>query len=525
MPREVLATLPRDGTALAAVRYAHVWDQERGIAAAGSRRLADYCSLGSRAVLLTAGDERECGTLPQASGGALALQCWGGRRRVSPAEYARAVLRLRPEAAVQLADEVGHTAGNNRTREAAERSLKWLEEIADVLIAASTMPADGGAGQPAAKMPRLELGGDAERGGAAQARAAPAAPRLLAHVPVLAGRAAVERVVAAVARVNARAAAAEAHHRGAEVAGGGGAAGAAPPPLVVGYALGGLGQGESAAARREALRGALALLPVEGVRVLLARSWAALPDLLDAVAAGVDVVDADLVSRTTAEGRVAQWDDAQLVAEAVAAQAQADVAAQVQADAAAQAAAQAQAEGAAQAAAQAQAEAAAQAAAQAAGAEVAADTMARTAAAAPAGSAAAPTSSPTAPASSPTALTARGASAPSPVPPALLAPSYALAPAALSVDPLPLRPGCDCFACAGAAPEAFVHWRMGRPAGNADDGAAPRPVVTAPSSRAYVRHLLQCQEMLGAVLLEAHNTHALTAAMTAVREAAIKAAL
>ncbi len=53
-------------------------------------------------------------------------------------------------------------------------------------------------------------------------------------------------------------------------------------------------------------------------------------------------------------------------------------------------------------------------------------------------------------------------------------------------DPLPIQPGCDCAACqtgeAGGRQGARGHF-----------------------SRGYIRHLFQCEEMLGPILVSLHN--------------------
>jgi queuine tRNA-ribosyltransferase subunit QTRTD1 len=72
---------------------------------------------------------------------------------------------------------------------------------------------------------------------------------------------------------------------------------------------------------------------------------------------------------------------------------------------------------------------------------------------------------------------------------------------AFAADRAPLVPGCGCFACAGAV-------------------SVPGATGTHPGhSRAYVHHLLTCQEMLGPVLLAAHNAWHVGAFLAAVRAA------
>lgn len=65
-------------------------------------------------------------------------------------------------------------------------------------------------------------------------------------------------------------------------------------------------------------------------------------------------------------------------------------------------------------------------------------------------------------------------------------------------DELPIEPGCDCLACAGWA-----------------DGAG----MAKPFSRAYLRHLFACDEMLGPILTTLHNLRYFQRFMGAVRGA------
>ena len=65
-------------------------------------------------------------------------------------------------------------------------------------------------------------------------------------------------------------------------------------------------------------------------------------------------------------------------------------------------------------------------------------------------------------------------------------------------DPLPIEPGCDCLACSGL------------PAG-AGEGRV--------FSRAYLRHLFACDEMLGPILTTLHNLRYFQRFMAAVRNA------
>ncbi len=67
-------------------------------------------------------------------------------------------------------------------------------------------------------------------------------------------------------------------------------------------------------------------------------------------------------------------------------------------------------------------------------------------------------------------------------------------------DTLPIEPGCDCLACTG------------QPGG---DHAAGRQ----PFSRAYLRHLFACDEMLGPILTTLHNLRYFQRFMAAIRAA------
>jgi hypothetical protein len=78
-------------------------------------------------------------------------------------------------------------------------------------------------------------------------------------------------------------------------------------------------------------------------------------------------------------------------------------------------------------------------------------------------------------------------------------------------DMRPLVPGCGCFTCSGTtmwAPEDL-------PPPGRDGVRATHPG----HSRAYIHHLLVCEEILGQTLLLAHNTHMLAHFFTTVRQA------
>ncbi len=67
-------------------------------------------------------------------------------------------------------------------------------------------------------------------------------------------------------------------------------------------------------------------------------------------------------------------------------------------------------------------------------------------------------------------------------------------------DPRPLEEGCDCPACGGDAGP------RGEGRGPSDPSLlAPRPSTLGPFSRSYLRHLFLAGEMLGPILVSAHN--------------------
>jgi queuine tRNA-ribosyltransferase accessory subunit len=517
MMREMLGRLPAEATAAAGVRYPQLWDQDRVMARTG-RDVADYCCLQGRLAVLTLRDPARF-PAPQATDAAVSVDTWGGRRKVAPAEYAAALARMRPDLAVSLCDEVGTGAGNNRTRAGIDRSLRWLDECAAALLgeappAGAADEGGGGGGgkkskkdkqqqqlpppppsppatEPAAKVPRLDSSTGPSSSAAAAAAAAPvSAPgpvptRLLAYVPVVTGAdpaAAAQRarvtddVVRRVAAINARAAAAP-----ASVTGG--------APLVVGYVLGGLGLGEAPGDRLAAVADVCARLPPDGVR--LAPGVGLPSEVLDLVAAGVDVVDADYAALLTQYGYAAcfRYDDTQPEAAggvgAGAAFADND---DDSGDASGGA-----------------------------GALPAPYAFQRPRVGSTDGEDAAARAQRLAqlggdPSSS---------SSSSPASPPLLlgdATKLQLRDKAYARDTRPLVPGCPCFACAGAPPAAFDGLASGRAAGN-EPLAAARPVAAPGHSRAYVHHLLACHEMLGDVLLSVHNSAHVAGFMGAVRRA------
>lgn len=453
--RETLATLPFEATSWAGVRYPQMWGLEDRAAAARAKagpgaELGAFCNLQGRATLLTMRDPSKF-PAPAVSDGGLSVETWFGRRPVTPASYAEAMHKMRPTVAVSLHDEIGVTAGNNRTKALAERCVGWLQFS---LGAVGTMASEGAYVAPVAtggpqagkkrKAPSGEEGGAAaaavegnEEGGSA-ASAPPAkarrldeagnkaavpppaiadshVPRLLAFIPLMpwapeVRTKLVEALVATVTTANA-------------------SSGSGAPP-VVGYALGGAFLGETREERTAALRDVLAQLAAAEAssssatspRLLRLLVGAGTPeDVLEGIGAGVDVFDSDLVGVTTALGHALCF--------------------------------------------QYEADEATLAAWESAGAEAAA-------AAGPRGEA-------------PFSLD-------------LNDPVYA-------EDARRLVEGCRCFACAGLQDELLAGIGAGLPAGGLE-GVPRRPVTHPGHHRAYVNHLLRTKELLAQVLLTAHNT-------------------
>lgn len=81
-------------------------------------------------------------------------------------------------------------------------------------------------------------------------------------------------------------------------------------------------------------------------------------------------------------------------------------------------------------------------------------------------------------------------------------------------DPRPIEPGCDCLACGGGgggAGEEAGSWLEAGPAG----GEGPAGFF----SRSYLRHLFQAGEILGPVLVSAHNLRHFQRLMLDIRAA------
>lgn len=261
--RSVLKSVPWDGTAVAGVRFGHMWSLVSDAAATKSGGLSNYCNLDGRAAVLLQRDPASFHISPATDAAAL-VSTWGGRRRVTPAEYMAVVAQLRPDVAVALHDEVTHNTGNNRTRESISRSLRWLD--ACVAALSSTV-------SETVTSPRT---------------------RLLAYVPILSDAVARARAITdIVAHINAaNSIIATTSTSPSSPADSG--------PVIVGIVLGGLFHGESSAERRHALADVVAKLPPELVRLLPGPRTVL--EMFDAVAAGVDIVDSDYVTNLTRHG-------------------------------------------------------------------------------------------------------------------------------------------------------------------------------------------------------------------------------
>ena len=543
--RDLLATLPA-AVAAAGVRFPQMAGQVALAEARATGRsatdasLSAYCGLGGRAAVLLLRDPSAAPT-PAASDSAITFETPGGRRPTTFAEYSAALLTLRPHAAVSFHDELVPGMGTNRLRASLARSTGWLArciagvEGARVTTASTATPSGGeskseGGVEPPRKAPRM----DNETESASVPPAAgsplphattlpppPPPPGLLAYVPVAVDARVRSRAVADVAAIVAAAASRAA------------AVGCATP--VVGFYFGGLHWGETRDARVAALVDAIASLPAEGVRLL---TGAATPlEIIDAVVAGVDVVDSDYAGALTEFGCAASFLCGE--EEEGASSAGAAVCGVVGDGGAASAAAPVLV-----------------AVASAVGGRphlLKGTTAARKASAGGfrvANGTAAPTPTPVAGSGEAGDGGSRGSSsgaaarpqpqqaggddaAPlffSPPPEWLVRDAASVAPLTMNLrDPVyaadsrPLVPGCPCFTCSGLGsggatqPSGPV---AGRPAGNV---FPPRAVTHSGHSRAYIHHLLNTQEMLGSTLLMLHNVTRVAALTTALREAIIAA--
>jgi queuine/archaeosine tRNA-ribosyltransferase len=248
-------------------------------------------------------------------------------------------------------------------------------------------------------------------------------------------------------------------------------------PLIAGYALCGFGAGEPASSRPVLLRAALSALPAEKPKLVSGLDAGPL-EVLDAVAAGVDIFDCSWPTLSTAAGYALSFP----VTPEEEAAGVFDDDGEEEENRAGPAAAAVDAPWAA---------AAAAAAAAAQGPVASAEALAASAAAEAAGG---PT---------------RGRRLPDGARINLWAPGFRL-------DRRPLAPGCGCFACSGGG------------GGGGVDGASPPATTTTkfpPPSRAYVHHLLAVDEMVAEVLLDLHNAHRWLRFFSEVRKAVARGQL
>jgi queuine/archaeosine tRNA-ribosyltransferase len=306
-----LASLPPVATGGAGVRLGHLLGHEAHAAAAARGSFAAYSHLGARATVLTVRDPWRA-PLGEASDASLGLEQWGGRRRVSPSEYAAAARTLGVDAAVTLHDELPPGRGKNRTRAAALRCAAWARACLSAWRSDSSSSSSASA--------------SAGAGAAASAPTAAPAPLALAYVTCvpeeeLRRDAFIDVLRAAVGLPEERLAPAPAPSSAAAEAAGAAAGAAAaassaapsapapaaptptptPTPLsfaplplapgVLGFALGGLGLGEGPAQRTAILAHILPQLPTASLRYLPGIGSPA--DVLRCVSAGVDVFDGD----------------------------------------------------------------------------------------------------------------------------------------------------------------------------------------------------------------------------------------
>lgn len=446
--REMLSTLPLESTRAVGVRLSHFWSHEE-MAARSGKPLAEYCNLGDRDTILLLRDPARFPT-PQANNTHAQIETWFGRRRLSPAEYMAMATALRPTLAVSFNDEISADAGNNRTRASIERAVTWFEECLAWWSAHSPSSATADKADKADKT---------------------APPFMLAFLPCVLEdhlrRPAVDRIVAATkASAPAEAPAAAAPAAPAAPA----AAPVAAP--VAGFVLGGLGLGESPEDRAACVADTVSRLPPEYVRVLPGVGTPL--EVLEAVAAGVDVLDADYPGHLTQFGYAAafkyDWDGSDAV-EAPATVSGSGSSSSASADAAAAAAASASA---------AESSSAASSSRHAARRGFSSSGRDRESAAAAA------------------ALSGD-------------ATKLNLRDKRYQDDESPLLPGCACFTCAGMA-------SVPGPLPATKDG---RPITHPGHMRAYIHHLLNAHEMLAEVLLHVHNTAHYAQFVAAIRRAVV----
>ena len=228
----------------AGVRAGHLLGHE-SLVAARSIRIAEYSRLGDRLTVLSQREPSRPAN--DASDGGVWLETWGGRKLLGAAAYAALACALRADFAVTLHDEPPAGAGKNRVKSAAQRTATWAEECAKFWsnVASNSAPV------PACLF-FLPLGCDE---------------------PVR--TAVITRVKAAAAAMG-------------EDSG------------CVGFVVGNAGAGVN-----ETAVAAIAGLPEKSLRVL--PCVGAPRDVLKAIAAGVDLLDADYPELLSRFGYVAAW--------------------------------------------------------------------------------------------------------------------------------------------------------------------------------------------------------------------------
>uniref|UniRef100_A0A7S1G9J2 Queuine tRNA-ribosyltransferase accessory subunit 2 n=1 Tax=Bicosoecida sp. CB-2014 TaxID=1486930 RepID=A0A7S1G9J2_9STRA len=229
-----------------ALRLPHLLGQDVPVRARGVR-INEYLNVAAHDTFMLTRDPRAV-LIPRHSDKEAVLDTPSGRKKVTVADHCRMLEAFAPDVAACLSDELPATGGKRRAAQAVERTLKWLDATLETPLgkaaAAAVAAAEAGEGS----------GGDG--GGEAQV-----VTQLLGVVvggtnPLLRAQSAEET---------------------------------AKRP-VAGFVLGGFGMGESAAQRAELLQLTISKLPATKPRVVVGAETPL--EALEAVAAGVDVVDA-----------------------------------------------------------------------------------------------------------------------------------------------------------------------------------------------------------------------------------------
>lgn len=261
MVEHVLMSLPPKLVQCAAIRYPHFFGHEnlvaRAIEQGKSTSLSSYCNLGDRLTVMLLRDPSRWPT-PEASNDSVNIDSWGGRRKVHVNDYIESVRKMRPDLAVTLNDEVGPATGKKRTRMSVDRAVDWANKI----VTASSEQ-------------------DVEESNQF--------PPLLCYVPCvpdkIVRREAVTKIVSASGL----------NDDGTESKKG----------AVAGFALGGLGLGESPELRREILDDVVEVLPSHAIRLVTGLNSPI--EMLDAISQGVDIIDADYAELLSKWGYAASF--------------------------------------------------------------------------------------------------------------------------------------------------------------------------------------------------------------------------